>query len=343
MFEILFATPVDDDATQAMQRAEAAAAQCQSAVAIAGSMPGGLLSIDNGKGLDTTMPVRIASVTKTVTAAAALRLVEQGKLDLDAPIAGTLSPALEAILVEDGYDVGAITLRQLLSHSAGLYSHAEDPRYAPLVFSDPDKKWTPQEQVQLMAEYGDPVAAPGGRFQYSDTGYVLVGDMIERASGMELAAAVRALLGMDEMQLSMSWWEVYEDGRGTRARQYVGGADVTDIHGSADAFGGGGLVMPMTDLVRLFDAIAKGEVFEHSATLEEMRWQGEHENANRYRLGLFAREADGAMRWSHSGFWGVLAISEPTSGRTLAGVTNEQSDFPCLATAMRAALDQPDD
>lgn len=341
MLETLLALAAAPTLVDRLEAGRAAALQCESAIAISIITPEGRASLANGKALTVATPVRIASITKTVTAAAALKLVEEGRLDLDASIRGGLSPELADILVGDGYDLDAITLRHLLSHSAGLYSHAEDPRYAPLVFSDPDHHWTRKEQVELMAEYGDPVGAPGEKFEYSDTGYVLVGDMIERATGMSLAAAARELLGLDGLSLNESWWEVYEEDRYTRGRQYVGGEDVTDVHGSADTYGGGGLVMSMRDLARLFWAINEGQLFDSAETLETMRWQGDHENGARYRLGLFAGEGpDGKMTWSHSGFWGTLAISRPEDGLTIAGATNEQSDFRCLTSAIRA-VSQP--
>ena len=67
---------------------QVAATQCSSAIAISVITPEGTASITNGKGLSDSDPVRIASITKTATAAAALRLVEDGLLDLDTPEVG---------------------------------------------------------------------------------------------------------------------------------------------------------------------------------------------------------------------------------------------------------------
>lgn len=318
---------------------QVAATQCSSAIAISVITPEGTASITNGKGLSDSDPVRIASITKTATAAAALRLVEDGLLDLDTPIADLIDPELGSILRADGYDIDAITTRHLLSHSAGLYSHAEDPRYAPLVFADPGHRWTAREQVALMAEYGDPLGDPGTAFSYSDTGYVLVGNIIERITDRPLGPAVRALLGLDNLGLRESWWEIYEADPDSveRARQFVDGNDVTMVDGSADAFGGGGLVMSMRDLAILFRAINEGTLFKQPETLELMRWQGLHENAARYRLGIFAAPSpDGRTTWFHSGFWGTLASHRHEDGLTVAGATNEQSDFGCLSRAVRA-------
>lgn len=72
---------------------------------------------------------RIASNTKTFTAAATLRLVEDAELGLDDPIAEHIAPESVEALEGDGYDVAAITVRHLLLHSSGLYDYATDPAY----------------------------------------------------------------------------------------------------------------------------------------------------------------------------------------------------------------------
>jgi CubicO group peptidase (beta-lactamase class C family) len=70
---------------------------------------------------------RIASVTKAFTAAAILRLVENGKLALKDPIAQHLSPATLALLRHRGYNVDRIRIKHLLQHTSGLYDYAGDP------------------------------------------------------------------------------------------------------------------------------------------------------------------------------------------------------------------------
>ena len=92
-------------------------------------------------------PLRIASNTKTFTAATVLRLWETGRIDLDAPIGPLLSPSLNALLIADGYDTAAITVRHLLSHSSGLYDHGSDQRFVEAVMADPGHHWTREELV----------------------------------------------------------------------------------------------------------------------------------------------------------------------------------------------------
>lgn len=285
-------------------------------------------------------PVRVASNTKTFVAATVLRLSEQGRIDLDAAIGPLLTPGLDELLRNGGYDTRRITVRHLLSHSAGIYDHAQDERYLPLVLSQPGKRWTREDQVRLAVTWGKPVDPPGAAFHYSDTGYILVGDIIERITGQSLAKAVRTQLQLDRLKLSSTWWEVLEDKprrAPQRARQFIGDAEVTDLDASVDLHGGGGLVMSAKDLAILTAALFEGRLFERSETLQAMLWKGPHKGADRYRLGVFVGQANGRDYYWHSGYWGTVAYYAPDAGIAVAGVTNNQDAYRGLVTIVRKA------
>lgn len=275
-------------------------------------------------------PLRIASNTKTFVAAATLRLWEQGRIDLDAPIGPLLTPALDALLRGDGYDTARITVRQLLSHSSGLYDHGGDPRFIQAVLADRSHVWTREELVRLSMSYADPQSPPGTQFRYSDTGYILLGDIIERITGRDLARSVRELVGFDRLGLRSTWWEVMEPpppGVTTRARQSLGAIDATDIHASMDLYGGGGLLMSARDLAIAFAAIFEGRVFERPETLREMLWQGPHRGGEGYRLGVFVKRIGAREFYWHSGFWGTHVFYAPDSRVVVAGMTTNQDDY----------------
>ena len=107
----------------------------------------GLADVAAGRALTVDTPFRTASNTKTMTAAIALRLKERGRLNLDAPIAGLLSPAHVDLLRSAGHACDAITPRQLMQHSAGLSDHADDA-YVRDVLADPAHAWTRGEQLR---------------------------------------------------------------------------------------------------------------------------------------------------------------------------------------------------
>ena len=86
----------------------------------------GVTDVATGAALPAVAPVRIASNTKTYVAAAVLRLWESGRLGLDDPIVDYLTESQAATLRGDGYDLNSITIRLLLTHSAGLFDHGTD-------------------------------------------------------------------------------------------------------------------------------------------------------------------------------------------------------------------------
>jgi D-alanyl-D-alanine carboxypeptidase len=225
------------------------------------------------KALQPNAGFRIASVTKTFTAAAILRLVESGRLGLDDPIVDRLSPATASLLRRDGYRVDAIRIRHLLMHTSGLYDYASDPAFVSYVLAHGRHHWTRREQVRFAMSHGKPYAPPGREFHYADTGYILLGEILERRTGRSLAAAYRSLLRFDKLGLRRTYLETLEprpSAAQPRAHQYYQRIDATAFDPSFDLYGGGGLVSTVDDLARFYRALFHGGVFDKSATLRTM-------------------------------------------------------------------------
>ncbi len=261
---------------------------------------------------------RIASNTKTYVAASVLRLVEQGKLNLDDSLAKHLPDNYATLLRADGYDLDAMTIAQVLSHTSGLFEHPADPRYAEMFLADPQHVWTAAEQVGLCVGWGDPVGEPGETYIYSDTGYVLLGAIIEKLTGRKLGQAVHELLDYEKLALSRTWWELDEAApptSGQRAHQYYGPYDTTGWHPSLDLYGGGGLLTDASDLAWFMRKLLAGEVFADEKTLVQMTNRG----SGPYRLGLMREEMSGHLAWGHTGFWNTFAFHLPSLDLTIAG------------------------
>lgn len=125
-----------------------------------------------------------ASITKTMTGIAIMQLRDRGLLKLDDPVVRYV-PELAAVHNPFG-DTGAITLRQLMSHSAGFGGGTWRWR---------DRDWQPFEpkswaQLAAMLPYTDVQFRPGSRFSYSNPGIVYLGQVIERLSGEDFEVYV---------------------------------------------------------------------------------------------------------------------------------------------------------
>ncbi len=277
---------------------------------------------------------RIASMTKPYVAATVLRLAEAGRIDLGAPVVRWLPEPWTRRLQRDGYRPERITVRQLLSHTSGLADHAQTPQFLQAITGDPQGEWTRARDVARLAEWTDPVGAPGEKFAYSDTGYVLLGQIVETVTGQDLPDAVREQLGLDRLGLEHTWWERYEQPRGrVRAHQVFKGTDTYDWNPSMDLYGGGGLVASTADVAAFFDALLSGRVFRESATLAAMLSRDGLPADSPYRHGLFVYDA-AAGSIGHSGFWGTLVMREPASQRTIAGAVTDNADYPAMKALM---------
>lgn len=289
--------------------------------------------------MTTSTPVRIASNTKTFVACAAIRLAERGELDLDGTIGPLLPFEWTQMLEADGYRCGEITVRQLLSHTSGLFEHVRTPGFMQRIQTQSDPEWTAEEQVRLCVEGGDPVGAPGERFDYSDTGYVILGTILERTQGKPLAKVVRNELGFRSLGLDSTWWELVEEAPAkadARAHQFLADVDTHDWHPSMDLFGGGGLLSTTEDLAEFYEALFEDDVFEEHGTLSDMLTPEGLPDGSPYRLGMFADRAGGKVAWQHSGFWGTYAVRVPSLSTSIAFVVTRQDGF----TRAKALVDE---
>ncbi len=297
--------------------------------------------------LDSDMTFRIASNTKTFVAVAALKLVEQGLLELDGPIRGALPAPYASLLDNGGYSSDAITLRMLLNHTSGIPDHAQLQSYFDAIMADTTRTWTRAEQVSLAMREGERIGNPGERFSYSDTGYVLVGAMIEHVTGQTLGPAVRALVVEPHLDLPGTWWENLEPQPATSGApfpQQAFGGPLSRIHPSVDLFGGGGLVSNASDLARFHRAAARGELLDDpllNAALTTASHQSQLDGEGGYAMGFFIRDYAGETCLEHSGFWGTLAIYCPdTNIAVAAAVTDAQAGFQALRPFFEAAVEK---
>jgi CubicO group peptidase (beta-lactamase class C family) len=128
---------------------------------------------------------RIASLSKPVTVIALLRLMQSGKLSMDSPVFGR-----EGLLKDDfgslpdSSDWNRITVRHLIEHKSGLQNIPDDPMFS-------YRGLTSKEIIREVIA-GRPLATkPGAQYCYSNTGYNILGRVIEKVSGMEYESYVK--------------------------------------------------------------------------------------------------------------------------------------------------------
>jgi CubicO group peptidase (beta-lactamase class C family) len=171
---------------------------------------------------------RLASVTKSITAAAILQLQDAGKLSLDDQVARYLPDMPHA---------SEITIRQLLTHASGLRSSEKDP----LEFT------------------------PGERMNYSNTGYQVLGRIIEKVTGQSYEDYLRAAI-FEPLGMQGSGMDHYAPIVANRASGYDrdGGAGYVNAPPGdmAGAFSAGGLYSTVEDLYRFDQALLTGALLK---------------------------------------------------------------------------------
>ncbi|UFU08111.1 serine hydrolase domain-containing protein [Ruania halotolerans] len=139
-----------------------------------------------------------ASVSKVLTATLVTVLIEQGRLTFDTPVGAVLPLAdIDGLPAAPGVDIAAdVTVEHLLTHTSGLPDYFVTSRRHAAASSarrftaDLDRRWTLPE-ILASTRGLPPVAHPGERFRYSDTGYTLLGRIVEEITGSRFEQALR--------------------------------------------------------------------------------------------------------------------------------------------------------
>lgn len=254
----------------------------------------GRILLDQGYGLanrewnipnDGDTRFRLGSLTKQFTAVAIMLLNQQGKLDLDAPIKTWLPDAPAA------WD--AITPRHLLSHTAGIPNFTAFDDYEAL-------KTRPATTAELIARFSDrPLDfAPGSRFAYSNSGYVLLSAIIEAASGQTYADFVTANL-FAPLGMADSGYDRHDAMLARRASGYtrtdagIVNADYVDM---SIPTGAGALYSTTHDLLKWEQGLFGGRVLNpQSMTALTTPVRSD------YAMGLLVTQADGKKLVWHNG------------------------------------------
>lgn len=336
-------------------------------VSLAAALPDGtvLTAVAGVADRDTRVPLKPAdrmpagSVGKTFVAAAALQLVHEGRLDLDAKVGRYLGRAPWFPRLPNAPDV---TVRMLLNHTAGLERHEFKEAFTTDLTRNPDKVWKPEELVAYVL--GDRPLFPAGKgWAYSDTHYIVLGMVLEKVTGKAwfdllrerflgplrlegtLPAESRAIPGLVQGYA----------GEGNP----FGGTDamITDgrfAFNPRNEWTGGGVVSTPRDLARWARELYAGRLIAPARRKEMLQGIGTDMGPGvQYGLGVLIRPSERGITWGHSGFFpGYLTDMAyfPDLGLAVAAQVNSsvprsrgKALFPLLVEVAAALGEQPCD
>lgn len=325
---------------------------------IAVSIPGyepwaatsGIASREAGTQIDEATRMRIASISKIFTAATVMTLVEEGQIGLDSSVSSWFPD-----LLPQG---DAITVRNLLQHTSGLYDYLEDRNYVAKAYQDPERVFAPRELVTYAAQF--PLAfTPGakGVWDYSSTNYVLLGMIVQEVTGNSMATEVRRRI-FAPLDLTQTYFAPDEAVEGVQANGYSRTVNQTNVAMSF-AFATANIVSTPSDVRRFAEGLFGGKLLQ-PATLEQMlafvNGKGQYNmpaleygfGVMRNRLAVGAgpegqpRPAEDVTVVGHIGGFGGFRSAvwhAPASGVTIAlGVNQAATDPNILATKIWDAI-----
>ncbi|GAB3257128.1 serine hydrolase domain-containing protein [Kineosporia babensis] len=270
------------------------------------------------RAMKATDQFQIGSATKTFMATLTLQLVDEGKVDLDAPIEEYLPG-----LLPDGAD---ITVRMLLNHTSGLYNYTEDDGYWRAWEADPQRLWTEKELVQIAVDKGLNFV-PGENYSYSNTGYTVIGMMLQERTGQTLSELleqrITGPLGLKRTYLPRP---VATDTGPGYAHGYVlrfigTKPNYTDtVSWPVDGLSGaaGAMVADQDDVATFFSALLTGKLFS-AEQLAQMKTvvdrPADFPVGSGYGLGLLKSTNSCGTVWGHGG--------QTEGHRSLSAVTED--------------------
>jgi D-alanyl-D-alanine carboxypeptidase len=291
-----------------------------------------------------------ASISKTFTAAAALALVEEGRLGLDESVAARL-PELRLD--------PRITVRMLLGHTSGLHDFFFHRRIDRALLADRDAAWTTGRTLRYV---GKRYFRPGRGWHYSNTNYLVLGLLVERETGRSLAAEVRRRF-FEPLGLSSAYTQAVETPRGPIAHGYrfavpartarpIDLSDGTLVMPFRSvvtaAAGAGSIAATPADLAAWAHALYGGEVLDP----ETLAWMVDPVPTSRYKprvpygLGAQAVTIDGRAAVGHSGrFVGFRSVMRwlPEERIAIVVMTNQSRRDPGVVarSLLRVVLGPP--
>ena len=294
----------------------------------------GQARLDPPLAMEPGATLRVGSITKSFVATVALQLVGEGRLRLDDSVEKWLPG-----MVPGG---SQITLRQLLSHTSGLFDYTEDEAFVPQILADPLTEFTP-EQLVAVATSHPPLFAPGTSWSYSNTNYIVVGLILRRVTHRPVADLIDKRIVRPLHLRHTSLPERSPDITGYHAHGYlppsVTGAGYVDFTRVSPTWAGtaGAVVSDVDDLRTFYRALLGGRLLK-PVQLDQMKTLVPIESGFGYGLGLFRLDTSCGPIWGHDGHvpgYLTFAFNDESGRRGFTFGLPTEADEPIAVAAAR--------
>ncbi|GEO09254.1 serine hydrolase domain-containing protein [Segetibacter aerophilus] len=260
--------------------------------------------------VETKMPMNnmhlqyLQSISKTYMAVAILKLHEEGRINLDAPVSTYLPSKYSRYLKR----LDTITIRMLLNHTSGMPEYSDNPAFVsyvllhPTIVFDMEKalKFVQTEKLQFT---------PGSKHKYCNTNYLVLSMIADAITGDHAAYISKVIfqkIGLTKTyyrssagylnypNLVDSYWDVLNTGKP---------ANITPLQRAnvATLKGDDGIVCTTKDAVKFLKGLVEGKLLKDSSLAPMKEWVNDDAGKPIYGLGLVRYEAGGLMGYGHSG------------------------------------------
>jgi D-alanyl-D-alanine carboxypeptidase len=290
-------------------------------------------------------PVYLASITKLYTAAAIMRLYEQGALAIDDPMAKYLPDDLiRGIHIYEGRDYShEITIAQLLAHTSGIADYYDEKsKDGTTLFetfvADQKRTWTVDETVAWARNNMVPNFKPGAAASYSDTNYQLLGRIIESVTGKPLHVVYDEFF-FRPLELKSTWLIGRSQPQITppaaTADVFFNELDITHVRSNGAYWADGGIVSTAEDMILFLKALNQGKIIRKDTLALMHNW---HPLRNipflQYGYGTMYFEIPSVVNWitnvppvwGHMGSTGAFLYYAADLDLYMAGTINQTED-----------------
>lgn len=278
----------------------------------------GMADTGSKQAMDAAMTLRLGSITKQFTAVAILMLAEDGKL--------ALSDEITRFLPDYPTQGKKITIEHLLTHTSGIQSYTGKPSYPQTM----DKDFTVNQMIDTFKN--DPMLfAPGERFDYNNSGYFLLGAIIEKVSGQSYAQFLDQRI-FTPLGMAHTAYEGNERTKGPRAAGHSKGETgfgPARPLSMTQPYAAGSLVSSVDDLALWDKAIADGKLLKAASWKKAFTpYKLANGKSTGYGYGWDIGKLNGAARIAHGGGingFSTYALRVPAKKVYVAVLSNTES------------------